>query len=881
MRLIQAALISLAFCMAAGADSFEMNWPDIERTWTGRECWANRLQDWRVNEGRFECVEDRADKPVRTVHLLTYRLSEEPADFDLSVTLGRLEPGGTLSSGAWAGLLIGGGAPELDVRAAALEHHLPGGGGGLIAAVDGQGRVAFFDHSQPDDGNASWPKRLASDRKHNPNRALDAPHGIFFTLEARWLGEHYTLKATAFDPQSGALLSFASLSGIEPERLQGNLALASNPGGTNDRARFWFGQWRGHGEPIHKNAQAAWGPVLSVQYTLHDDILKLTAQLPPLGAEDKPTARLEILAEDGRWRTADIRRWIAPGYTAPFRVEEWDSSRDWRYRVIYSLIEADGGREYAYEGIIRRDPVDKQQIVVAGFTGNNNVGHGADRDRGQEGAGAAIRWTQENIWFPHQDIVDHVSEHNPDLLFFSGDQVYEGFSPTLPDWQRPDEYDLDYLYKWYLWCWAFGPITRDRPTVCVPDDHDVYHGNVWGWEGRETPEGREWVQGGYAMPAEFVNMVQRTQCSHLPDPYNPEPVLQGISVYYTDFNWGGVGFAVIEDRKFKSPPAILSDVKLDRGGHITDASFDTLLADLPEAQLLGRRQMDFLDDWTQDWHGHSMKCILSQTIFCNLQTRDDYPDKLDRDLDSNGWPQSKRNAALELMRRGLAFHLAGDQHLGSTVQHGIDDWGDAGFSLCVPSIANFYVRFWEPPTPGPDNKPWLPKITGEFHDGLQNKITVWAAANPIRPSELNDNVTIEEPVELHRKTPGYGIVTFDKRWQTIEMANWPRYADPGDGEPYTGWPIRIRMEDNYGGRSVPLPMVSVRNAENAVVQIIDEDSGELVYSIRMTGSEYRPMVAREGRYTVRAGLPEENRWAEKTRIKTVGQTSRKSISFGL
>ncbi len=35
-------------------------------------------------------------------------------------------------------------------------------------------------------------------------------------------------------------------------------------------------------------------------------------------------------------------------------------------------------------------------------------------------------------------------------------------------------------------------------------------------------------------------MVQRVQTSHLPDPFDPTPVLQGIGVYYTDLQWGGV-----------------------------------------------------------------------------------------------------------------------------------------------------------------------------------------------------------------------------------------------------------------------------------------------------------------------------------------------------
>ena len=63
--------------------------------------------------------------------------------------------------------------------------------------------------------------------------------------------------------------------------------------------------------------------------------------------------------------------------------------------------------------------------------------------------------------------------------------------------------------------------------------------------------------GGYKMPPEWVNMVQRTQTSHLPDPFDATAVEQGIGVYYCNMNYAGISFAIIEDRKFKSAPKML------------------------------------------------------------------------------------------------------------------------------------------------------------------------------------------------------------------------------------------------------------------------------------------------------------------------------------
>ena len=73
---------------------------------------------------------------------------------------------------------------------------------------------------------------------------------------------------------------------------------------------------------------------------------------------------------------------------------------------------------------------------------------------------------------------------------------------------------------------------KDRPTICIPDDHNVGHGNLWGAGGKQSFDSGG-ADGGYLFPPEFVRMVERQQTWNLPDPYDPTPVQQGIGVYYT------------------------------------------------------------------------------------------------------------------------------------------------------------------------------------------------------------------------------------------------------------------------------------------------------------------------------------------------------------
>ena len=112
---------------------------------------------------------------------------------------------------------------------------------------------------------------------------------------------------------------------------------------------------------------------------------------------------------------------------------------------------------------------------------------------------------------------------------------------------------------------------------------------------------------------------------------------------------------------------------------------------MPGKVLLGDRQLNFLADWSINWNNHEMKIVLSQTIFANMATHHGNMFRLIADLDSDGWPQTGRNKAVDALRKGFTFHLAGDQHLGSFVHHGIDEWNDAIYSFCVPSIANGLV----------------------------------------------------------------------------------------------------------------------------------------------------------------------------------------------
>ncbi len=540
-------------------------------------------------------------------------------------------------------------------------------------------------------------------------------------------------------------------------------------------------------------------------YTVHNNIMKMTAQLYPLKEGEDRNVRLEI-KKGRKWRQIAKAQVNEDGWTAIFRVEKWDSAKDIQYRLVH-------GKNAYYTGTIRKDPVDKDTIVVAAFTGNSIYpGHGGD--------------------IPKNDIVANIKKLKPDLLFFSGDQVYD--------------HNRHYAY-WLKFGRDFGDIIRNIPTVTIPDDHDVGQANLWG-AGGKVSNTRAGHDGGYAAPVKYVKMVERAQTSHLPDPYDPTPIERGIGVYYTALTVGRVSFAIIEDRKFKSGPQGLVPQQGPRPDHIINPDYDPKSVDVPGAELLGERQLKFLRDWAADWRGSDMKCVLSQTIFCggaHLHGRRN--NRLHADMDSNGWPQTGRNKALKEFRKGFAFMLAGDQHLGTIIHHGVDEWNDSGYSFCVPSIANLYLRWWAPLKPGKNREEGMPEYLGEFQDGFGNKVTMLAVANP-GEMENHDKLTT--------RSAGFGVVKFNKKRREITIECWPRNVDITDKsvKQYPGWPRTIRQEDNYGRKAAAyLPTIKVSGMKDPVVQVIDEANGEILYTIRIRGTSFRPKVFKAGTYTIKVG----------------------------
>src|SRR5690606_34615395 len=193
------------------------------------------------------------------------------------------------------------------------------------------------------------------------------------------------------------------------------------------------------------------------------------------------------------------------GRIVQFRIDNWVQREHIPYRLHLMLPLKKGKRDYFYEGTIAAEPLSSAELKVAVFS--CNADHG----------------------FPDTEVAPNVLKHRPDIAVFLGDQFYESHGGFRIQTSPPHKATLDYLRKWYMFGWSYRDIFRHIPCAMIPDDHDVYHGNVWGEGGKHAPTDEGFAaiaqdQGGFKMPPVWVNMAQRNQTCHLPDPFDPTPI---------------------------------------------------------------------------------------------------------------------------------------------------------------------------------------------------------------------------------------------------------------------------------------------------------------------------------------------------------------------
>lgn len=765
---------TLLIAAPVSADEFRAAWPSgVSRPWPGADLWTNPMEDWCLDGGRLENVESGGN---RNVVLLTAELTDAAESFSSSVVIDQLSP--RLSKEGFVGFELGLQGRFRDYRDSVIY------GAGFAVGATFDGRL-FIGAPSADSPRLKLPLRKVV---------------LELTGEPAAAGFRLTLRAS---DASGRELSRVEQSGVHASWLSGLVALAAStkaappvalqqprpkqlaalPQARGGEGRFAFSEWSLRGGKVRRHPERSFGPLLWTTHTLtNEGSLKLLVQLAPVDFDE---ARVKLLLDGRPAGEAPVE---PRSRTALLAVEQLDVSA--AHPFVVSFTDRDG-RTSQWGGTIR--PVPRgPRLTVASLSCNDSTG------------------------FPHNELVRNVAAHRPDLLTFHGDQIYEGIGGYGLVMGESDRSILSYLRKYSMHGWTWRELLRDIPSITIPDDHDVFHGNLWGCGGKRADmtlkAGYEQQDsGGYKQPPAVVNAVHRSQTGNLPPPADPAPCENGISVYFTSLRFGPLDLAIVADRQWKSAPkGLLPEARIENGWPQNLRWNPKTQAAHPDAQLLGPRQEKFLADWAERRAPETpFRIVISQSPWCAPQTLpkevhhdkavpglpvykpgeyapDDEPKP---DFDTNAWPQEKRNLALRLLARAGALHITGDQHLGSTGQYGIDADDDGPWWISSPATANTWPRRWMPAAPGRNRRPGAPRYTGGYDDGFGNKMTIHAIANP---HDID-----REPARLFDRAVGYTITAYDLPSGKATLANWPYWAAPDlappDNAPYPGWPIEIQL----------------------------------------------------------------------------------------
>ena len=785
--MIRTLILHLALIPCLMAEEVHHQIESGERFHLGGDLWSNPMEDWQSSDGWMINTHSGGN---RNVVSLTSEITAGQGTFEISARVQRRSE--ELQGNGFVGMQIGLRGEQGDYRESAIY------GAGLCLGVTAKG-IPFIGNPVPGTPSielAGEPFQLV---------LTGTPAGDFHDLELSFTSQTDDLLgkvSTKVHSSWVSGLTALTVSTVAPWPIQkekprpatayGGIQFGNTPeskamlkplptrkGGD---FRFAFTDWKLSGPAVRYHPDRNFGPIWWATYTVDQTkTLRLLTQLAPIhnglldGLPKGPA--LEI---GGKSYSSAID---PLSFTASFKISLSDVADDIPYTLHF--------KNTKQSGVIRATPTGVHPIIVASLSCNDSTG------------------------FPHQPLVENVQAHRPDLVTFHGDQLYEGIGGYghIVDQEPNIRANICYLRKFAMHGWTWRDLLMTTPSITIPDDHDVMHGNIWG-EGGKLAErtGENYDQqdsGGYKMSPEFVNMVHQTQTGNLPIPDGQPTCNNGISTYYTSFRYGPLDIAIVGDRQFKSAPkALLPDALINNGWPQNlewNAKTDALV---DGAQLLGPYQETFLQEWADSPTNTSpFRILVSQSPFLAPQTlpKDMHHDKGVPDLpvykvgeyaphdepkadfDTNGWPQDKQKAALRILKKAGAIHLVGDQHLATTGRYGIDSYDDGTYWLATPAIANVWPRRWMPEVMPVNYQEGTPRWLGKFEDGFGNKFRLDAVANPYDVDRA--------PSRLFDRAVGYGISRYDLKSGDITLEAWPYTSGPQheglNAKPYPGWPVRV------------------------------------------------------------------------------------------
>ncbi|MFP6866411.1 MAG: hypothetical protein VCA35_10760, partial [Roseibacillus sp.] len=104
---------------------------------------------------------------------------------------------------------------------------------------------------------------------------------------------------------------------------------------------------------------------------------------------------------------------------------------------------------------------------------------------------------------------------------------------------------------------------------------------------------------------------------------------------------------------------------------------------------------------------------------------------------------------------------------------------------------------------------------------------------------------------------GYGVVHFKKSTRDVTFECYKRFTDVKTDKKdaqFPGWPIKFNTRENDGRKVyAKLPRFAVKEYDHPVYQVIEDATGEILYTTRSGARTIEASVYGPGKYTVKAG----------------------------
>ena len=92
--------------------------------------------------------------------------------------------------------------------------------------------------------------------------------------------------------------------------------------------------------------------------------------------------------------------------------------------------------------------------------------------------------------------------------------------------------------------------------------------------------------------------------------------------------------------------------------------------------------------------------------------------------------------------------------------------------------------------------------------------------------------------------------------------------------------LTVSMEENYGRRAEAyLPIMEFSGIEFTVVQIADEATDEIIYTVRVEGSSFRPKVFSKGTFTIIVGEPGTDQMKTLKSVKSLEEGKEETLQI--